>query len=465
MSDGYLNFTLSKDRYREQIEESKKLQEDSTFDSNKYLDRLSGEKDFLTHFEGERYRVNFETAEELEQSEKILTSDEELVQYYEKTDPQMLEGLKSKSSINIVGKKSEKKRLRKKYLDAHSDEMMEQTVAEQKFKEVRAKQKAEGYTEGTTVEAVKAKMKEEDIDAIMISYKLQNKSPKELKKIRKKISGLSYRRRQQLRNMTDKTIIDADQSGLDSEAVKQAQDKYAKTRDPNGTWKGYRLYREAREFEKNHQVPEDTEEKLKESGLHNSGEFLERTLNHFMKEVKYTEKDGKKVPASKEYEENLKYNQKFRDSLLSGNEDDWDFRFEEMEKILNDTWDSCSKYLRDLYDGKFNSDDPNINLIDIHDRGKKMLCLSGITGHEERSNFFRSKYYKNLSKEKQEEYDAKNDALNGLLFLLQVGIYKDGLNSDSFKFAKEAGFAQREEMAMATRFMLQENKSKVLKYL
>ena len=465
MSDGYLNFTLNKDRYREQIEQSKKLHEESTFDSNKYLDHLSGEVDYLTRFDGKNYKVNFETVEELEQSEKIMTSDEELVQYYEKTDPQMLEGLKSKSSINIAGKKSEKKRLRKKYLDAHSDEMMEQTVAEEKFKEIRAKQKAEGYFYGITIEEVKAKMKEDDIDAIMISYKLQNKSPKELKKIRKKISGLSYRRRQQLKNMTDKTIIDADQSGMDSEAVKQAQDKYAKTRDPNGTWKGYRLYREAREFEKNHQVPEDTEEKLKESGLHNSGEFLERTLNHFMKEVKYTEKDGKKVPASKEYEENLKYNQKFRDSLLSDNEDDWDFRFKEMEKILNNTWDTCSKYLRDLYDGKLNTDDPNIDLIDIHDKGKKMLCLSGVSSHEERSDFFRSKYFKNLPKEKQEEYDAKNDALNGLLFFMQVGIYKEGINSDSFRFAKEHGFAQREEMAIATKIMLEENKSRVLKYL
>ena len=468
MSDGYLNFTVSKDRYREQIQENQKLQEESTFDSNKFLDQLSEEKDYITHFKGEGYRVNFDTVEELEQSEKILTSDEELVQYYEKTDPKMLEKLNNTSKANIVGKKSEKKKLRKKYLEAHSDEMMEQTIAEQQFKEVRAKQKAEGYIDGTTIEEIKAKMKEEDIAAIMTSYKLQNKSPKELKKIEKKISGLSYRRRQQLRNMTDKTILDADQAGVDTEIVRNAQDKYAKSQYPTATWESYRIQRDIKESDKNHPLPDNTNEKVKEAkarGLHVGTEYLERTARHFMKEVKYTEKNGKKVPASPEYEENQKYNQKFIDSLFSDNEDDWTFRFVEMEKLLENGWNEYTKHLKDILDGTFDLKTLDIDIMKLYEISNHYLCFSGLAN--ERTSFFRSKHFLSLSKERQEELQEKCDIILALLRVLELKVADMGLDPTGYGFqSKEGTQVSSDRMLEPLKMMITDvYKDKINKYM
>jgi hypothetical protein len=156
-----------------------------------------------------------------------------------------------------------------------------------------------------------------------------------------------------------------------------------------------------------------------------------------MKEVKLVTKDGKKVPASPEYEENMKYNQKFIDSLFSDDESKWDFRFSEMEKMLDKMWDDYKKIVKDIFDGKFDFNNTDIDLMTLYDNGRKHLCFSGLA--TERTSLFRSKYYKSLSEERQKELDVKNETLTMVLRLLELKIADKGINPTGYKFQSEHG--------------------------
>lgn len=261
----------------------------------------------------------------------------------------MLEGLKSKSSINVVGKKSEKKKLRRKYLEARSEDKIDEHEAEQMYKaEVERfkneKKFLDGYEFTYTVEEAKKDLIKKDTDDIMGYFQTQGKSEKELTTIREKVSKLGYLHRQQLKTMVAKSIpIDSDLNGLDNDLVKKKQDAYAKTKSPNANWQAYRTVRGVEEFKKVHETPDGTLDKLKKfQDEHMNGDVkridkgdIERCINSFMKEVTYTMKDGKKVPATPQDEENLKFNTKFVDSFFSDNKKDWDFRFAEIEKCID----------------------------------------------------------------------------------------------------------------------------------
>ena len=141
MSDTH--FTLSKEQYEEQL----KIQEEqqSTISAEQMLDKLTQMDDFMTSFADQSYRVQYESREEFLEGQKVMSSDDALVQYYEKNDPKMLTGLKSKSFINIAGKKSEKKNLRKSFLEAHTDRYREIEGAKAFAQEDTLEQKKSGF--------------------------------------------------------------------------------------------------------------------------------------------------------------------------------------------------------------------------------------------------------------------------------------------------------------------------------
>ncbi len=452
MSD--TQFTLSKNKYEEQL----KIQEEqqSTISAEQMLDKLTQMDDFMTSFADQSYRVQFESREEFLEGQKVMSSDDALVQYYEKNDPKMLTGLKSKSFINIAGKKSEKKKLRKSFLEAHTDRYREIEGAKAFAKEDTLEQKKSGFhdTFYNTVDEAAQALKKKETEEIMRYYYTQHKEMGELNALEEKVGKLNYTKRQQLLKMTRKMMIDNDLAGVDTEEVKKAQDKYIKTRDPNVGWEGYRLYRSAREFDKNHSAPDDTDKRVKEAKIHSTGEFKERTINAFMKEVKYAMKDGKKVPASPQDAENLQFNKKWVDSICSDNEDDWDFRFESMQKDFDQAWAKYSPYIKDFFDGKFDLEKTDVDMMEIYSTAKKFLCFSGVSSEEERTDFFKSKRFKSLPKEKQNEYDLKNDLMNNILFNFQYKASLKGLDFNGFRLPAESGYSQVPDMLRLNNMLL-----------
>ena len=397
MSD--MQFTFNKNKYEEQLRIQEEQQ--STISAEQMLNKLTQMDDFMTTFADQSYRVQFESREEFLEGQKVMSSDDALVKYYEKNDPKMLSGLKSKSFINIAGKKSEKKKLRINFLEAHTDRYREIEGAKAFAQENNLEQKKSGFVDTfyhDYNEAAQA-LKKKDTEEIMRYFHTQNKYAEELKELEEKVGKLNYTKRQQLLKMTRKMMLDNDLAGVDTEEVRKAQDKYAKTRDPNVGWEGYRIYRAAQEFGKNHRAPDDTDKRVKAAKIHSTGEFKERTINNYMKEVKYTMKDGKKVPASKQDAENLQFNNKWVDSICSDNEDDWDFRFENMQKDFDQAWEKYSPYLKAFFDGKFDLEKTDVDMMEIYSTAKKFLCLSGVSSEEARTNFFISKRFKSLPEE------------------------------------------------------------------
>ena len=427
-----MDFTTHKDRYEEQL---KSKEEQQNMDSEQILDYITNLQNYSTEVGGEMYRVHFDSREEFLEGHQILHSDEALVDYYEKHDKEALRGLKSKWKINIVGKKNEKKKLRKKYIKTHSEADVEREALVQRKNEIIEKQKKEGVVYEVTGEEIKEEMKNEEVQSIVSYFRLLNTPEDELVAITKQVSGLSHMKRQQLLKMINRKHLDADLIGLDCEEVKEKQEKYAKTKCSRATWETFRLERAAREYDEDHELPDDAEELREQATFHTGSEFYERTAKAYMKEVKYTIKNGKKVPASRKYEENLAFNKQFIHSLLSDNEDDWAFRFKELEKNIDEIWNEYSKLLKDFFDGKFDFNKLDIDWMKLYSYGKKNLCMSGMAN--ERTGFFRSKYCKSLPKERQQELEEKNEIMTSFLNLISLKVGDMGLSPSGFKYQRD----------------------------
>ncbi len=432
-----MDFTINAQKYENQLLTKK---EQETISPEKLLNRLKEQQVFQTGFEG--YRVHFDTKEEFLEGQQVLASDDALVQYYEKNDPEMLQGLKSKSFINIAGKKAEKK-LRRKYVAARSEKEVELADAKKLRESEIARAKKDGrwglgerpYPE---VEDAVEGLKQKDTEAIIDCFKLMGKKPEELSEIRKKVSGLGYLRRQQLKKLASKSLpMDADLNGVDNEMVKEKQDKYAKSQAETATWESYRAVRDVAEYKKNRVMPEDAEQKRKKyNETHTTqqigSEAYNRAASVFMREVKYTTKNGKKVPATEQDEKNLAWNNKFIDSLLSDKEEDWNFRFEEMERIMKSAWEECAPLLKKVQDGTFDYKKDSFGPILHSALSSQLLCISGTTS--KRTRFFKSDYFNKLDPAYGEELEARFNAMASLMRVMDYKYVEIGIEPTTYTY-------------------------------
>ena len=435
-----MDFTISAEKYKNQLLTQ---EEQKNIDSEEMLNRLAEQQKFDTGFEG--YKVRFENQEDFLEGQQVLASDEALVQYYEKHDPKMLDGLKSKSFINIAGKKAEKKKLRRKYLDARSDEKVEEAEAKKMWdaevKELHENgQWGQGARSFDNLEEAKEALKKKDTDEIVDCFQVMGKTPEQLEQIRKKVSNLGHLRRQQMKELAKKSItVDADLTGVDNELIKEKQTQYAKTKAKSADWESYRAIRSIQEYHKTHQPPDDTEERVAKYNETHEKKIregdIERTATAFMKEVKYTIKDGKKIPATRQDEENLKWNKQFMDSLLSDNESDWDFRFKAMDDMIQDCWKACLPFLKKVQDGTFNYKKDGLDVVTHYRHARHLLCISGMS--DARTGLFRSKYAERIDKDYLDELDARFLCLNNLFRAMDYRFIEKGIDVSTFEFHEQ----------------------------
>ncbi len=217
----------------------------------------------------------------------------------------------------------------------------------------------------------------------------------------------------------------------DTEEVRQAKDAYAKMFSTENTYRSIDILRKTEKRVENIKLPDIALNELKKKHpKYNAGDF-ERTCKRFMKPVKYIEKDGKKICASKQDEENLAFNNQWAKSLLSNKEKDWEFRFKEMENFIDKT-------TKELFEniGISNLLDENYmyeHLEELFGYADRILILSGINEHAEQNNFFRSGYYKSLPQERQKELSNKAELLTFYSGVLKQQMMVCGANVDTKK--------------------------------
>ena len=425
--------TANVERYEKQLKTQK---EQEVFDGVQMLDHLSQTQNYLSEFDDESYRLHYENQEEFKESQSVMSSDDALVEYYQKKDPEKLKGLNSKSSINIVGKKSEKKKLRKTFMEAHSEVHMENAAARRFAEQKALEHKKEGvvYNDFDTLQEAKDALKEVETNEIMKYYENMGKSPQELSELREKVKGLSYLKRKQLKTVTDKgMLLDGDKYGMEEDLVQKAQEKYAKAHCPFATYEAYRIIRRSKEYDKSHPMPDGADESLAKSPYKHIRGFYQRTATVFVKEVNYEMKDGKQVPKTKEDAENLKYNKKFVDSIFSDKEEDIKFHHDELQKHLDEAWNYYSKDLKAFAEGKFDLETAEIDVQKLGEYSSRLLCLSGID-ESDNSSLFKNKYAKSLPKAKQEENNARSDLLITFTRFLKIKYIKKGVDEDFNKY-------------------------------
>ncbi len=421
--DSYL---LSKDTYERKLKTQDELDNLST---EQMFEHLNETPVFMQKFDNQLYRVQFENKEEFQESQKILTSDEALVKYYENKDPSMLEGLRSKSRINVVGKKAEKKNLRKKFLESRSQDALDDKLIAEKRAEL--KKEEHGFTYNYNEEEIREKIQQEDTEVIMRYYRNKDMYQDDLQKIQEKVEGMSMTRRRQLKKLADKSFFNADQLGYDTKACREAQDEYAKKQNPNATYESYRAYRERLKYHSNHKLPDDAIEKRDKTKQKGKGEFYNRTATAYMKEVNYKIVDGKKVPKTYKDEKNLEYNNKWIDSLFTEDKELLEFRHREMRYMLEDIWDYYEKDIKAYLSG--NLDYSKIDRVKLPELSKKILCLDGFS--DKSSSLYHSDYFTGLPEELQKELTAKGEILTPFLGVLRARCLNAiGLEEDGSKF-------------------------------
>ena len=397
------DYLLSKSEYEKKLKTREEIENSSPEQMFEHMDESP--EFFMQQFDNQAYKVRFDNKEEFQESQQIMTSDEALISYYENKDPTMLEGLRSKSRINVVGKKSEKKRLRKKYLESRSQDALDAELIKEKRAEL-SKQRDYVYTDSE--EEIREMIKKEDTEEIMRYYRNKDMYQDDLQAIQEKVEGLSMERRRQLKTIAGKALLDADLQGYDNPLCQRAQEKYAKKQYLFADSEGYRIVRAREEFFRTHALPDDAQEKLAKSKYKGNKELYARTVGPYMKEVHYHIVGGKKVPKTREDERNLAYNNAWLDSVITDDPDLIEFRCQEMHKFLEDTWNFYEKDIKAFYKGETDYKSTNLDIVKLLEDSSKMLCLSGVD-FAPNTKFFLSDYFKKLPKEKQEELNAKAD--------------------------------------------------------
>ena len=241
------DYLLSKNEYEKKLKTREEIENSSPEQMFKHMDESP--EFFIQQFDNQIYKVRFDNKEEFQESQQIMTSDEALISYYENKDPTMLDGLRSKSRINVVGKKSEKKKLRKKYLKSRSQDALDAELIKEKRAEL-SKQRDYVYTDSE--EEIREMIQKEDTEEIMSYYRNKDMYQDDLQAIQEKVEGLSMERRRQLKTLAGKALLDADQHGYDNPLCQRAQEEYAKKQYPFADSEGYRIVRAREEFFRTH---------------------------------------------------------------------------------------------------------------------------------------------------------------------------------------------------------------------
>ena len=488
-------------------------------DNMEYLSRQKKESEFkvdqaeemISHLEQVRnveyerkdgtYQVYFESKEEEKETEDVMASDEKLIEYYKEHDPKMLESYNSRWSINVVGKKKDKKALRKAHLKSRSVEgRKERRIKEYRDlmregeKKERKKASDKPFEADTlTDEQIEEKIRDNDTADVVSYYKTYREmSADQLDLITKKTYFMAPEKRAQfarlvraekqsavrdrmrkqnfqeykfwldefsgfneeekqgalsnyLYNMKDAEIInlknkvfedagiqkalDKDLTEGDSPEIMELQTKYAKLYDETYDYKTYRLLRMVRQTHENVKVPPEVHEKAKKKKNYDTGD-INRTCSRFFKPVNYIEKDGKQIPATKEDEENLAFNQKWVESLLSDKEEDWDFRFETMVNIIEEAFEKNKDDMANFNADTFDYEKVIQNFSYYDGLAGRILCISGINRRSEENALTHSKYWSKLPKERQKELDAKHEALATFCNAVKIGLAEKGIDTD-----------------------------------
>lgn len=456
------------------------------------------------------YNVYFENLEDEKETEEVLASDEKLIEYYQEHDPKMLESYNSRWSINVVGKKKDKKALRKHHLKSRSLEGRKEKrikeyreIRREDERKLRKKDSKEPFNvDKLTDEQVEKDIRDMDVADIASYYKtyremdaekldeLQLKAYKmaperrhhfaELVKKAKEeevkrrmsqpnfreykfwvenFSGLSEEGKEsairnylfvlessKLKDLRDKVFeesgikkaLDRDLTEEDSEEIRELQTKYAKVFDETYDYTTYRLLRMVEQHHETVKVPEEVKTEAKEKKGYDGGD-INRTCSRFLKSVNYIEKDGKQVPATKEDEENAAFNQKWVESLLSDKEEDWNFRFEYMTNMIDETFD---RHREEMEHFDPNTYDYNKVIQDYPYYARitgSFLCISGINTRSEENGLAHSKYFTNLPKERQEELEAKELSLNFFFNIILTAFAERGVDPDKMDFFDNGG--------------------------
>ena len=464
-------------------------------DVSKYMENANSANVSLGE---KRYEVYYESEKQQEETEALLNSDQSLENYYENHDATMLQGLRSKSFINFPGKKAERKRLREAHIKRISMETRKQAMIDRFRKEHEEnKMTDEEILEKTSVESRESIRQylqyisayegydEEKIQGIMNKVDnmgvvqkahyaelmqkhmerkvnarrnstgfrqieiycevmgLQKEAREEMEKeflyktkkkdvkgfVNKLESDEAYQKRL-------KELLDRDMTGDDTEEIRRLQTMYIHLWNPGKDYQAYRLLRRIKQHEETKVVPDFVYQTKKYS----KGE-IERTCARFMKPVNYKEENGKQVPATEQDQKNLEFNIKWGESLLSDKEEDWTFRFQEMEKAIITIFDELKPMMeRVIANGTLSPEDEAQILKDAEkctDQGGVVLCLSGVQNLKEQNSLFYSSYMKSLPKERQKELDKKSDVISSFAAVRGQVFIKYGANPEKNTYSTE----------------------------
>lgn len=476
-----------------------RLEQEKELTSGKMVENYINKMDYVSITTNDvQYQVYFDSQEQEEETRSLLTSDQALEQYYERTNPEMLQGLRSKNFFNFPGKKAERKRLRTKHMESISIEgQTKAMIAEYRKKAglgddvddekvLKEKRDAETAMIAGYFETYENSYDSNEVDDIM--YKTYQMDPvkreryakliqkqkekavrgraesgrfKELQLYAEKMkltndekesiernylyqtksNELSTMAEQILKNQEYRKFVDADLAGGDSEEVWEYQTKIAKIYNTDLDYHAYRKDRRLKSYLSRIDVPDFVKEEMnKEKGKYSKGD-IDRTCREFMKPVDYIMKDGKQVPATDQDAANLEYNCKWGKSLLSDKEEDWDFRFDEMVSHIDNTFAKRRKELEEIVD---NLDEEKF-LSDMEQKRQecgRTLIMDGITHLKEQNSLEHSAYFHKLPEARQKELKQKSMILTYYSNIFKFVMAKNGVTSENGGFPP-AGTAER----------------------
>ena len=227
----------------------------------------------------------------------------------------------------------------------------------------------------------------------------------------------------------------------DTEEIRQKQDDYAKAFSTKNTYQSYRLLQRYNKAHEDIDFPDAIKKDLEKSKpKYNIGDY-NRTCQKFLKPVKYIEENGVKKCATKQDEENLKFNNDWAASLLSDNEKDWEFRFKYMEQSIDEMFDTViNKHgLENICDPQYSAD----HLEELCILSDRTLILSGLNHLSEQNNFFKSAYFKSLTEERRNELSQKSDILTTFSSIFTAHMQYLGADVDKGKLMEGERYQDR----------------------
>ncbi len=249
---------------------------------------------------------------------------------------------------------------------------------------------------------------------------------------------------------TEKDQFDAFVQSLDTtedtEEIRQMQDDYAKAFSTKNTYQSFRLLKRNEKAHADIDLPDAVKAELKKPKPKFSIGDFNRTCTKFLKPVKYTEANGVRKFATKQDEENYNFNKAWADSLLSDKEEDWTFRFEYMATSIDEMFDTLmTKHkLEDLCKPEYAAE----HLEELSVLADQTLILSGLKHLAEKTNLFKSAYFKSLSEERRKELEQKSDVLTAFSGLFTAQMQYLGADIDKGKLMADEQYKEKMQELM-----------------